>query len=187
MRIADMTTVSVVITLKLMLLILLLPMQVYAEPRIILDRGGVSTEPYRRVLENTEVPDFGGEWVQTYSPRIQKDPQNPSVWLPLRSDKLSPAKIEVVQEVYYSTLESPICIIGSDPLSLRWLKTNLQNLIDVKARCWLVQAKNFNDFSTVSKLLNGRVLMTPADGDAVAGFFKIKHYPVIIDQRYISQ
>ncbi len=187
MRVAHITTVPVLMAAKAMLLLSLLPLQAVAEPRIILDRGGVSTESYRRVLDNTQVPDFGGEWVQTYSPRIQKEPQNPQVWLPLSSDKLSPAKLEVVQEVYYATLETPICIIGSDPLSLRWLKTNLQNLIDVKARCWLVQAKNFNDFSTVSKLLNGRVLMTPADGDAVADFFKIKHYPVIIDQRYISQ
>ena len=99
---------------------------------------------------------------------------------------MTPARINVGQEVNFE-LDAPICVIGADPLSLRWIKANLDKLVQVKARCWLVQARNFQAFSAVSQALQGRVVMTPADGDIVADYFGLSHYPVVIDQRYISQ
>ena len=156
-----------------------------AEPIVILDDGGVSTEPYRRVLQSDEVPDFGGLWVQANLSRIQQDPDNPDVWLPLTT-RMTPARIDVEQAVNFN-LDAPVCVIGSDPLSLHWIRQNLDKLVQVKARCWLVQARDFQAFSAVSQALQGRVMMTPADGDIVADYFGLSHYPVVIDQRYISQ
>jgi len=150
----------------------------------------VSTDKYRSILRApTEVPDFGGQWVQKYSPLIQKDPENLSLWLPLKTSALSPKRLSDadVVEVNFSELDAPICIIGSDDLSHRWIQSNLHLLIQMKTRCWLVQADNFEDFTYVSELLQGRVMMTPADGDAIADFFGIQYYPVFIDQRYIGQ
>jgi len=163
---------------------------VSAEPVIILDEGGVSTAPYRQILQPpTNVPDFGGRWVKTYSPLIQKNPKNLSLWLPLTTRKLSPKRLAESDEkvVNYAELDAPICIIGTDDLSRHWIKLNLNNLVRLKARCWLVQADTFADFTAISALLQGRVLMTPANGDAIADFFGIEHYPVFIDQRYIAQ
>ncbi|MCF6256148.1 MAG: integrating conjugative element protein [Gammaproteobacteria bacterium] len=168
---------------------LLSVMSVSAEPFIIIDEGGVSTDTYRKIMEPaTKVPDFGGQWVQAYSPLIQKDPENLSLWLPLTTDKLSPKRLRDndEREVNYD-LDAPICIIGSDDLSMHWIKSNLNNLVKLKARCWLVQADDFNDFTAISRQLQGKVLMMPADGDAIADFFGIRHYPVFIDQGYIAQ
>jgi len=164
--------------------------QVSAEPDIIIDAGGVSTDTYRQILQPPiKVPDFGGQWVQTYSPLIQRDPENLSLWLPLTTDKLTPKRLEEgdEKEVNFDKLDAPICIIGSDQLSLHWIKINLENLVRLKARCWLVQADDFNAFTKISRLLQGRVLMIPADGDTIADFFDIQHYPVFIDERFISQ
>ena len=168
----------------------LLSVSVFAEPEIIVDEGGVSTNTYRQILQPpVTVPDFGGLWVQTYSPLIQRNPENLSLWLPLSTQKLTPKRLAESdeKEVNFGDLDAPICIIGSDELSLRWIKLNLDTLARLKARCWLVQASSFSDFTAVSKLLRGRVLMTPADGDMIADFFGIRHYPVFIDQRFISQ
>lgn len=164
--------------------------QISAEPTVIFDQGGVSTETYRQILQPpTKVPDFGGQWVQTYSPLIQRNPENLSLWLPLSTSRLTPKRLAdgYEKEVHFADLDAPICIIGSDELSLHWIKLHLDNLARLKARCWLVQADDFDAFRTVSTLLQGRVLMTPADGDMIADFFGIRHYPVFIDQRYISQ
>lgn len=159
--------------------------QAHAEPIVILDEGGISTEKYRRVLQSTEVPDFGGLWIEANLPRIQQDPGNPDVWLPLAT-RMRPARIEMEQEVSFN-LDAPICVIGADPLSLRWIRANLDKLVMVGARCWLVQANDFRAFTAVSRALQGRVLMMPADGDAVADYFGLTSYPVVIDQRYIAQ
>lgn len=156
-----------------------------AEPVVILDAGGISTEKYRRVLQPEQVPDFGGLWVQANLPRIQQDPDNPDVWLPLTT-RMTPARIDRDQEVNFE-LDAPICVIGADPLSLHWIRVNLDKLVQVEARCWLVQARDFRAFRAVSQALQGRVVMTPADGDIVADYFGLSHYPVVIDQRYISQ
>lgn len=158
-----------------------------AEPTIILDDGGVSTDKYRRILDTAnKVPDFGGQWVLDNYSRIERDPENPNVWLPLTTRKLHPARISRDREVNFD-LDAPICIVGSDPLSLRWIEENLDGLVMIKARCWLVQARDFRDFSAVSQRLQGRVLLLPVDGDEIADYFQIANYPVVIDQRYISQ
>jgi len=167
---------------------LLFVMSVSAEPIVIIDEGGISTDQYRQTLQPaTKVPDFGGQWIQTYSPLIQKDPENLSLWLPLTTSRLSPKRLlDDEQEVNFD-LDAPICIVGADDLSLHWITSNLNNLVQLKTRCWLVQADDFDDFKMVSEQFQGKILMMPADGDAIADFFGIRHYPVFIDQGYIAQ
>lgn len=159
-----------------------------AEPVVLDDRGGVSTDEYRRILQSgTDVPDFGGQWIQAYSPLIQDDPENLSLWLPLTTNRLSPKQFSEGMAVNFPELSAPICIIGSDSLSLRWIRKHLNDLVRTKARCWLVQANDFDDFTAVSREMQGRVMMTPADGDAIADFFGIHHYPIFVDQRFMGQ
>lgn len=162
-------------------------LQAVAEPAVILDAGGESTEPYLRVFHPVSVPDFGALWVQEFSPRIQQNPSDPSIWLPLTTRKMRPGRMKREREVYYTDLDAPICVVGSDPLSLRWISKHLEGLTFIKARCWLVQAHDFGDFQRVAEALRGQVMLLPADGDAVADFFELDRYPVIIDERYIGQ
>lgn len=183
-----MSAVNTLTALLITTLLLLPTMQVTAEPVVLIDEGGISTDKYRRILQPaTEVPDFGGQWIQANSPLIQDDPNNVGLWLPLSTDKLSPKRIAEGVDVDFAELDAPICIIGSDPLSLRWIEIHLHDLVRLKARCWLVQANDFEDFKAVSRTLQGRVLMTPADGNAIADFFGIHHYPLFIDQRFMGQ
>jgi len=52
--------------------------------------------------------------------------------------------------------------------------------------CWLVSAESLSKVKRIVTALSG-VSMSPANGDAIAKFFSIKHYPVLITQRLIEQ
>lgn len=175
------------ISRRIMWLTVLMMLTTYAqaEPIVILDEGGVPTAGYLRNLQPAEVPDFGGQWVTEHLPIIQSNPENTRLWLPLIT-RMTPLTPIEGREVSFA-LDAPICIVGSDALSQRWVTENLSRLVAVKARCWLVQADDFQSFSRMSQLFKGRVLMMPADGDAIADFFGIEHYPVVIDERLIAQ
>ncbi len=82
-------------------------LQTLAEPVVLLDEGGESTEVYRQILQPPrDVPDFGGLWIQTYSPLIQENPEDLNIWLPLISQKLSPRRLAENNEKVLQWTES---------------------------------------------------------------------------------
>ena len=80
----------------------------------------------------------------------------------------------------------PICVIGTDDLSVAWVTRNLQTLVEMNAQCLLVAAESEAQARALLELAPG-LSIHPAHGDAIADYFKIAHYPVLITDRYISQ
>lgn len=164
----------------------LLPSFVVAEPEIIFDTGRTtSTMPYRKMLTDSQVPDFGESWFLNKMPK-SSDPKNPETWFPITTTRMSPKRLENESEIYLTQLPVPICIIGTDELSIEWLRLNIKHLIEINAQCWLVQANHIDEVKMLSKILKS-VSITPANGDAISRYFKIKHYPVLITDRYVYQ
>ena len=122
----------------------------------------------------------------SHVPKIKSNPNDASTWLPLHTDKLTPAVFTEVMSVSYRHMNSPICVVGSGPLSKEWITRIKPYLVKQHAICWMVEAPNIKAYSTIHHLMDG-VLLLPADGDAIALFFKIDHYPVIINEREIAQ
>jgi integrating conjugative element protein (TIGR03765 family) len=159
---------------------------IHAEPQVIFDSGDtIPAEPYKAILNDVQVPDFGKSWIFAHAPLIEKSPYDLSTWLPLHTDKLTPAVVDTRIPANFN-LSQPLCVIGSDPLSLEWIAAAKDFLIERQAVCWIVEAASLEDYSNVHRLMEGVVLL-PADGDDIADFLHIEHYPVIITERYISQ
>lgn len=157
-----------------------------SEPQVIYDSGSaVSTDRYAEILKDVRVPDFGKSWIFGNIQQIQDSPSDPTIWLPLKTTKMTPGFIKEDIHVNYH-MDEPVCIVGSDEVSRRWIVRMVEQLKKMNATCWIVQANDIHDYSDIDTLLNG-VLLMPAEGDAIADFFHITHYPVIINQRYITQ
>jgi integrating conjugative element protein (TIGR03765 family) len=161
---------------------------VSAEPVVIYDAGHtVPTYVYKQILQGVSVPDFGQLWAADKAIEVDKsnNPGDPSNWLPVTSAKLTPG-VEYSREVRFDQLVTPVCIIGSDAKSLAWIRQYQAVLKKHNVLCWLVSANTLAEVQTVITALNG-ISMSPADGDAIAEFFTIRHYPVLITQRLIEQ
>lgn len=159
-----------------------------AEPIVLFDSGiTIPSYPYKQILSKTEVPDFGAEWALDKAAGMapQSESIDPNSWLPIVSKRLTPGQVKT-RSVRYDYLVSPICIIGSDAQSLRWIATYHSILSDNNVLCWLVSAPNIKSVQTVIDTLDG-IAMSPADGDAISEFFGLSHYPVLITQRLIEQ
>ena len=161
---------------------------VYAEPIVLFDSGNtIPTYRYKQILQGISIPDFGKIWATDKADEVDasNDPKDPANWLPVTTTKLSPGTVKA-RQVRFDQLVSPVCIIGSDDRSLNWVKKYQSVLLKNNVLCWLVSAESLSEVQQVVTALSG-VSMSPANGDEIAKFFSIKHYPVLITQRFIEQ
>lgn len=157
-----------------------------AEPLVIYDNGsGISTRTYTQLFSGVDIPDFRESWLFNELPS-KKKAVPPKSFFPLKTKKLTPARIEQERERYFPKMLFPICIIGTDELSLTWIEQNRVRLAEMNAQCLLVSAASKEAAAPILALAKG-LLVYPADGDAVADYFQLDHYPVLITERYISQ
>ena len=147
---------------------------------------GVSTAPYKTLFSAEETPDFRNSWLFKALPQADAAGPTPEKTFPIRTTRLTPRRLTQKQERYFATMLYPICVIGTDDLSKEWIMRNLKPLIEMNAQCLLVAAENAEEARELLKLAQGLAIF-PAHGDAIADFFKIKHYPVLITDRVVSQ
>ncbi len=163
------------------LLALLLPALLQAEPKVLFDSGDSVAIDKRPVVPrspsraSTNLP----------SGNDQQAPVEPSKILPIVTPELSFGRVEK-RQVNFPQLKSPVCVIGSDDRSLAWLVEYHEQLKKIGARCILVQARTRSDLERVAKFAAG-IPVLPFQGSELASYFDIKHYPVLISQRWIEQ
>ncbi|MEN8168117.1 MAG: PFL_4695 family integrating conjugative element protein [Pseudomonadota bacterium] len=167
--------------------LLLFGSQVQAEPLVIYDAGqGVSIARYKTLFSAGETPDFRNSWLFKELPEADAAGPTPEKTFPIRTSRLTPRRLTRERESYFAAMIYPICVIGTDDLSKAWIMRNLQPLIEMNAQCLLVAAESGEEARELLKLAQGLAIF-PAHGDAIAEYFKIEHYPVLITDRYVSQ
>lgn len=163
---------------------------VKAEPVVIYDSGKtVPGDKYKNFFSTDIKPSFIKDgWVFNGEPEPDVLPEKPESTLafPVKTTKLTPGRIERSRDQYIATLPGPMCIVGSDPLSKQWITRNYKHLRAANVMCVIVQAENEAQARELAMMLNG-MLVNLGDGDVLADYFKIKHYPVLITERSISQ
>lgn len=159
-----------------------------AEPLVIHDSGsGISTAPYKQLFSNDDIRDFRDSWIfgDLPEPDVAKTPPPKPVY-PLSTTRLSSKRLDKPLEGYYPRMLFPVCVVGDDDLSLEWVERNRQQLAESSAQCFLVSAQSAETAAPILRLLEG-ILVYPANGDAIADYFGIRHYPILITDRYASQ
>lgn len=151
-----------------------------AQPEVIFDNG--RTWPIAPYLEPVEDAPPEEEPALTPGPLLgAADVRN---LLPVRSPGLSPGPVEARPQP--RPLSRPVFLVGSDPLSRRWLARHRERLQTLHAVGLLVQADTVDDLEAVAELGRGLSIM-PASGTDLARALDLVHYPVLVTSRGIEQ
>ena len=104
--------------------------------------------------------------------------------LPIHSPDLSPGRVPTV--AVSRPFATPLFMLGSDPLSLRWLGARRAQLQKLGAIGLLVEVP---DKAALQRVLAaaGDLSLIPASGSDLARSLELTHYPVLITREGVSQ
>ena len=119
-------------------------------------------------------------------PPFAKPPNGPmpSVY-PVNTPELSPNTV-TPRAIDYPQLEQPLFIVGYDSLSVRWLKTFYNTLLQHKAVGLVVNVANPAQLAAIQAVVPGLQLY-PGSGSQLAQTIGLKHYPALVSQSRIEQ
>ena len=151
---------------------------VAAEPIVIYDTG--FTRP---------LPNPGIRFQQT-----PPTPQSPSAYelallFPVRTPSMRPGSAVPARDAALlerlRRLPGPLFLIGSDDLSLRWLSERQQQLIELGAIGFLVDAETLADYQAVLSIAGAELVIVPSSAEQLAEVLGLRHYPVLLTREGI--
>lgn len=117
-------------------------------------------------------------------PPVRMNPYSESDMLPVRSERLSPGKVE--NRVSNNPGLTPIFLVGDDDLSRRWLTSRKGVLQQLKAVGLVVNVHQLNALTKLREIGDG-LDMVAASADELAERLGIQHYPLLITANGIEQ
>lgn len=103
--------------------------------------------------------------------------------LPVVTPALTPGKV-IPKTLDKANSSRPIFIVGDDPLSYRWLKARHKKLKALNAMGIVV---NVHDSAGLNRLRQYQLPVYPVRGNDFAKAFDLKHYPVLINNKKVTQ
>lgn len=104
--------------------------------------------------------------------------------LPITSPRLTPGP--VARQTIARPFTAPMFLIGSDPLSARWLLQHHARLAKLGAVGLIVEVPDEAALQRIVELAAGLTVL-PASGSDLAETLNLTHYPVLITQDGIEQ
>lgn len=98
---------------------------------------------------------------------------------------ITPGKIETKPHMI-SQLIQPLFFMGCDDFSLAWVKEHSQQLKELNAVGFLVEAQSESDYQRMKELINA-IPLIPISADAFSSLWHLTHYPVLITSKGIIQ
>ena len=176
-----------------LLVALALPVPVLAQLTVIYDSGHTeSIAPYLKTLLPVESPPPTAGTANPTSDSNVLGPADISNLLPIRSPGLAPGALSphTVSEDTLTRLAlgsaPPFFLIGSDPLSLRWLESHRAELQKLGALGMLVQAQTEPDVRAVAQAAQGLPITLGSASD-IARTLGTSRYPVLISKKGFEQ
>lgn len=80
---------------------------------------------------------------------------------------------------------NPIYLVGTDSRSIKWLNQYKTKLQQIGAKGFLINVKSRQMYDAFVKSTG--LHLAPINGDAIAKYFSISHYPVLITNNLIEQ
>ena len=105
--------------------------------------------------------------------------------LPLHTPELTPGEI-TPRKLQQALTSGPVCIVGYDDLSLIWISTNKETLIQQAVVCLITNVRSKRELSVLDRLLTP-VTWKLLKADSIAKKYGIQHYPVLISSQGIEQ
>ncbi|WP_245754079.1 PFL_4695 family integrating conjugative element protein [Aquisalimonas asiatica] len=114
----------------------------------------------------------------------------PADLLPVNTPEMEPGRLRATPsadaEGMLERLPQPLCLVGADARSLRWLERHRSSLRSAGALCLLVQAERVTDLDRVLDAA-GEVPVQVSPGGELARRFGLQRYPVVISAEGFEQ
>ena len=105
-----------------------------------------------------------------------------SMMLPVITPELTPGEVRTTQAP--SHIDTPLFIVGDDPLSHRWLTLRAPYLKSINAMGIIVNVKTQ---AGLVRMKSYGLPIYPVPGRDFAKAFNLLHYPVLIEDKQIKQ
>lgn len=146
------------------------------ELEVIVDRGGQPIRPYlpkKASIDNQPVKKQQ-DW-------RKKGVINSRYPIVTSSMKVGPVGEDEGKDINFKFATRPMFIVGYDPVSLSWLKSNKRHLAEKKAIGLVVNVQSADQMEELMQAVDRKVLLQATQGDSLAKSLKIKHYPFFMD------
>ena len=80
----------------------------------------------------------------------------------------------------------PFAVVGTDPLSIKWLKFRLKKLVELNAPIYVVEAESYKQLQAFSKEFE-KLKFVPSSGDGIGKELKVAAYPFLITSSGVWQ
>lgn len=80
----------------------------------------------------------------------------------------------------------PFAVVGTDPLSVTWLRFRFDKLAELNAPIYVVEAESFQQLQAFSSEFSG-LTFAPSSGDGIAQALKVGAYPFLVTSSGVWQ
>lgn len=144
------------------------------------DRVGQTKSIQYHYIEKSEQKNNPKDMPRRYTPEEYYEKV-----LPISTPSMSPGRVTSEQRELKNILR-PVFIIGSDAMSIDWLKRNKAVLVENQALGMLVEVNSIDELKKIGKIGVG-LQIAPSSGEQIAKLLNIKHYPILITNQGIEQ
>ena len=124
---------------------------------------------------------FSANQNATTKPTLSTPPER----YPILSTGISPGRVASRAQPF-PHLKQPLCVIGPDDVSRRWIRTHRTRLIQSNSVCVLTNIDNSTQHQQLSQLLLGIPHYAAPVSDLLRRL-SVAHYPLLISRRGIEQ
>ena len=155
----------------------------HAALTVVANHGGQSATPYYVAISGAHVAESQG--YHASADTHWRGPVSEADMLPVRSERMTPGPV-VTRRLALPASTTPFFVLGTDALSVRWLKQRRTRLRQLHAVGLVVDVVNANQLRQLRRLGQGLVLR-PVSGDDIARRLGLAHYPALITPTGIQQ
>lgn len=152
---------------------------------VILMTAPLQSYSAERFFDLEVIADHGGQPIDSYLPsgsrtkRAAIPPKIVDAHFPVRTTNMSVGPVGPTEgaTLNHNILTRPFFIIGYDPTSIAWLKSNRAALSEHKAIGLVVNVENREQMNALQDAAGEEIALQPTPGDRLAKHFGIQHYP----------
>ncbi len=153
------------------------------QTEVIADRGGLPIDKYMPGSKKIS----NARWKIKYRDRLGT--KFVDTHFPVRTSLMTIGRVtkSEAKDIKYQVATRPMFIVGYDPVSINWLKSNQALLTKKGAIGLVVNVENKEQMDILQKIVGSGVMMQPTPGDKLSRHLKIKHYPFYMDNQGIMR
>lgn len=110
---------------------------------------------------------------------------NEDVFFPLKT-QMAPGRLSSKEFAEPRNIPQPFAVVGTDNLSLEWLRQRYDDLVNFEALVYVVEAESFDMLIELKNAFPG-LAFGPGNGDGIARILLVERYPFMVNNDGVWQ